>query len=484
MHSPPKFAYKGLTVIVSNPSRFDTQKLISGFAGELFDEALAPGMNRAQCDIRDLGVTAPLLPDTKCILLLGQTALSKYLPNKTLNEQRGSPFLYSNGLPSIASYLPQDCVDPQDYEGQLNPAARRDGEGYETPGEDGDLKSTHGKTSRSNYRFWLARDISKAVRICKTGIQTHPRGNINILPPERNVCQLLNETKGKHLFLDIETDCERNITCIGFGFELASIHVVPLIRFNYQSAYDRREKILQALAVAMRDNIIVCHNAMFDLWVLSDKYRIPYGRQIEDTMLMHARCFPEAEKSLGHCVSLWTDEPYHKDEGVFMPNNAEQELKLWQYNGKDILTTMLVYHNIVTYASKVPGLSESLTQVNSMIYPYLTISLTGMRYDEAKRLKMVEENDRLMTQYLRCIKLLTGGLEVLPTSNKQCNYYFGELLNYPSQGRSDRTGANQWGEKQLQKLKLKYPLNAVIDFALAYRGAQKETGSLGFTPYK
>lgn len=481
MHNSPKFSYKGLTIILSNPSRFDTQQLLSGFAGDLFNEALAPGMNKAQCDIRDLSVTLPLLPNTKCLLLLGQNALSKYLPGKTLNEQRGSPF-YVASTPSIASYLPQDAIDPQDFEGDLNSAAQRNL--YESPDDGGDFKSRHGKTSRANYRFWLQRDVSKCVRICKFGLQVPAQRGIHIYPNLQVILHVLNETKNKHLFLDIETDCDRNITCVGFGFDLDNIYVVPLLRYDYQRGYENTQRFLQALTVAMRDNITVCHNAMFDLWVLSDKYRIPFGRRIEDTMLMHHRCFPEAEKSLGHCVSLWTDEPYHKDEGVFMPNNTEQELKLWQYNAKDIAATMLVYAALESYAKTIPGLPESFAQVNSMIYPYLVTTLTGMRYDETKRAQMVEENDRLMMQYLRCIKLLTGGLEVLPASNKQCNYYFSELLNYPSQGRSMQTNANKWGEKELQKLKLKFPLNAVIDFMLAFRSVQKETGSLGFTPYK
>ncbi len=73
--------------------------------------------------------------------------------------------------------------------------------------------------------------------------------------------------------------------------------------------------MLRALAVALRDNTVVIHNALFDLFVLAYRYGIPAPPNVYDTMLAHHRLFPEVEKSLGHCISLYTDPTLSQERG-------------------------------------------------------------------------------------------------------------------------------------------------------------------------
>src|SRR5512137_1327691 len=124
MRNLPSFKYCGLTIVLSNPSRFDLRHLMTGAAGDWFnDYCLSPECNRYQCDIRTLDTleNEMLLPQTKAILFLGETCLSKVLAvNGSIHAHRGSPYLYK-GIPAIPSYLPQDCTDPKDYESTHNP---------------------------------------------------------------------------------------------------------------------------------------------------------------------------------------------------------------------------------------------------------------------------------------------------------------------------------------------------------------------------
>src|SRR6478752_6649435 len=109
---PPKFTYCGLTIIMSNPSRFDTKELLTGTGGwVLKEECLRPAVNIFQCDTRLIDDKSPLLPNTKCILLLGEKAHKLYTGrNTSVDENRGSPIIV-NGIPTITSYAPQDAVD-------------------------------------------------------------------------------------------------------------------------------------------------------------------------------------------------------------------------------------------------------------------------------------------------------------------------------------------------------------------------------------
>jgi len=486
----PKFTYNGLTIILDNPSRFDIERksLLTGFAGDWFNtECLGPDTTRWACEIRTANETAPLLSNTKAILALGNRLLvSLFSIKHSLGEQRGSPFMYRD-IPVVASYLPQDTVDIKDWEGTLNPLAFK----YEDEQEDEeDAAKSHGKTSRANFRFWLQRDTKKAIRICREGLTRRVVGTGGFRPvyyPEINkAIAHLNAHTDSTLYLDIETDYTRNLLCVGFSFGDGLIYVVPHFRYNAGLAYEgvALAKFLRALSLAMQRNIVVAHNGFgFDYVVLCWMYKVMLGRHYYDTMIAQHRCYPEVEKSLGHCISLWTDEPYHKAEGIIPPHDRQQEEQLWAYNAKDVATTQLVHKYQMEHAATVPGLIPSIDQGNSMIYPYLVTSMLGLQYDKTKLDAKIAYNDRVMTQQLRCMRLLTGK-DFLPTSPKQCIEYFHDTLGYSVVNRNPATKAPKLGEKEIQKLKLKYPENPMLDFVLAYRAVKKETGSLGFTPWK
>src|SRR6266404_270380 len=93
----PRLTYSGLTIVMSKPSRFDNQHLLSGNGGVYFNnECLKPnGVNILQCDVRLFEDNSPLIDNTKCILLLGEEAAQSWLRNKdnSLNEIRGSPYV-------------------------------------------------------------------------------------------------------------------------------------------------------------------------------------------------------------------------------------------------------------------------------------------------------------------------------------------------------------------------------------------------------
>jgi DNA polymerase I-like protein with 3'-5' exonuclease and polymerase domains len=241
-------------------------------------------------------------------------------------------------------------------------------------------------------------------------------------------------------------------------------------------------KIFQALVIAMRDNEVVCHNALFDLFILAWKYNIPVGHKIYDTMLAHHRLWPEIEKSLGHCMSHLLYEPYHKDQGIYSPATSEQEQRLWKYNANDVRATILIKEEIERIGRSYPGAIDSIRQVNRSIRPDLINTLQGIRYSEQDRQKLFSENDRLMTHYFKMCNRLVGH-EMLPSSPKQCVDYFHGELDYKVITRSARTNEPSLDKNNIYKLKLKYPDNPVLDFVLAFRRLSKESGTLKFTPW-
>jgi hypothetical protein len=505
LRSKPKVNYCGLTIILSNASRFDKADLLTGQAGWFFSErCLRPDFNRYQCDVRIKEDTSELLPNTKAVLLLGESAAQDWLKNKenTLNEIRGSPYVI-NGIPHIASYFPQDCVDFKDYESTHNPLASNftGDEDYEKDDNDDDSpldeKRRHGRTKRRNFGFWLIKDCLKIKHILKYGLPEVKEPEYIIYPNSEIVIKLLTSTKNQTIYFDCETDTDFNITCFAFSFDSKKIYVVPCLLPDYSHAYSSLPRIYMALSVAIRDNITVAHNgANFDFFVLAYKYKIAINK-VYDTLVSMHRCFPEQEKSLGHGTSLWTWERFHKDLGDVPYNNLTNANKVWLYCGKDVFTMALIKEAIDVYASKTPGVKESIEQANASIRPYLITSLQGIRFNKEMRDNIIRTNDRLMMQYIRWLDILVGkdtlklirgkGKSAMPSSNPQCVKYFHDLLGYPiiSKGKVRKNGTTgpSLGKKNLFKLRLKVE-NPVIDICIAYRELAKETGALSFTPWK
>lgn len=490
---------------MANPSRFDLEhhELLSATGGWFFrSECLAAAKsNIMRVEVRLKEDQSPYLPGTKAVLVLGADAYDALLGRdrtNSLGEVRGSVFMHK-GIPHIPSYLPQDTQDIKDYESEHNTLlANVDRSEPETT-----LKSIradkrrHGVTSRANWRFFLKLDTKKAVAIAKNGGVVPPPDFLpeyRLYPGFDEILDVLHTKKDCDMYVDIETDSNYQVKCVGLSFNENPIYVIPLIDWNYNHAYPALHQLLRGLAISFRDNRVIAHNgSSFDWIVLAWKYGIPFPRRPYDTMLASHRCYPEIEKSLGHCTSIWTYEPFHKDEGTGAYQTAEQARQLWQYCGKDIYTMMLIHRAIDRYAATIPGLTASIQQANDSIRSYMLMTLMGLHYKQEKLNAIMHENDALMMQYLRCIDLLIGEEAVsrlrkksksgMPGSNAQCCEYFHEMLDYPVVQRSKKTGGSSLAKKAMYLLRLKHD-NPVIDFILAYRELAKESGSLKFTPWR
>ena len=489
LYHPPKFTYSGLTIVLSNPSRFDTTRLLSANGGMFFDnECLRPYLNRHQCDIRLATDTRPLLPNTKAILLLGVTAFQRFFPLKyeegILNKVRGTPLYTDDGILAIATFFPQDAVDKANHEENLNIWNKLNKQELASLSKKIDEKKRYGITSRSNYSFWIKKDTHKLINLMQNGVPESPKFEYVIYPNSKDIIDYLYSVSNTNVYLDIETNSDKRITCFAIHSPNNPVYVVPIVNHLYELAYEELvlAKIFRGLSRVFQHNTVVTHNgAGFDLWVLAINYKVIIGNNLYDTMLANHRIFPYIEKSLGHCVSLWTNEPFHKDEANFAFGSQAQAEALWKYCGKDVSTMRLVHEAQLAYAKKIPGLLESIKQVNASIRPYMLVSFKGIRYRPEKVVELMSENDRLMMQYLRAIKTLVGK-ELLPTSSKQCIEYFHEELGYPVIARSKKTKKPSLDGKALYKLLLKHP-NPVINLVLAYRELSTETGKLKFIPW-
>lgn len=474
-HDPPLLPYSGLCFVLSHPSRFDNNRLISGYISKFFDQCIQP-FSRLNISIRTLSYPGGFIPNTKVVVLMGREAQQVHIPNLNLNEARGNVYTI-NGVHYIATYLPQDCSDRINYEDPQEDDDKDD----KDEAKEKDLSPTR----RRNYRFWFYNDIKKAIRILQNKI-TIPRPEYKIFPNSSAVIHLLNNTHDSDLFLDIETNSNYSITVLSFSFGNTTIWTIPFIRYTGILAYDQTQlcKILRALSNSFTRNNVVIHNSLFDLFILLWRYKIPPPRRVSDTMLMHHRLYPEVEKSLGHCISLYLYEEFHKGTGVYEPRTPDQEQKLWMYNARDVFTLASIYYEIQRNA-KESNLLSSMDRVNSFILPYLLLSFQGCMVDHKYKGEQLIELQNKQTQYLRILKHLIG-YDIEKISPKRVAVYLYEYLRLPKPNPKWIDGQISHSELTssgtLYKLLLTRNIPAV-KVILGYRSLGKKAGFLKFEEF-
>ena len=495
MKLQPAAPYSGLAIILSQPSRFDLREgyPLSGAAGLYFrSECIGSRLFLDSFVMDCFHEICPLPEGTKVVLLLGIRACKRYIPEAFsrpglgLHSLRGTP-VHKDGITYIPSYSPQETFDVQPYEQEKNPClngeiedlyGEESFEDEEEAGEDGNTKDLT-NTRQRNWRYWLTQDCNKAKCILRDGYQHEEleEHRLCLKPAMSYIVAKLNELTTKdNLYLDIETDADLNVLCIGLGFDDESVCVIPLLDYNYAPAYpfSKLGIFLKALQAAFLRAQVVIHNSHFDLFVLAHKYNLTPPIRVWDTMLVQHRINPEPEKSLGHCISLYTSLPYHKDEGVFQPHNSAQQESLMRYNAKDVFAMRLIHVAQEMLARRDTGLWSSIQEANASVVPYLVNSLHGILVDVDQLNAQTKKNDALLVQYQRVINTLVGPrVNLLPSSSQSCAKYFHDLLRYKVVKRTD-TGAPSVDEGALYQIALAYPDNIVVPFTIAYRGTLKE----------
>lgn len=459
MRTPPQISYNGITIILDKPSRFDKDVLLSGLAGQWFEEECLAPNKLDNCDIRDLSEEYALLPNTKLAILLGKNC-------NTSNSPPGYPMIYK-GVAAVNAFAPQDCVDFRNIESE-------DEESDDDKYSEKETKDEY-PTRRVNYRFWtkwFTRKLLYAKYI------KEPNPTIVPYPRLQDVCNILDRTSNQNLYLDIETSRQhRSITCIGFSTDetFPNIYVVPVYRYDSTPAYSDFYKFHRALSLASQRNQFVIHNAGFDLVVLNFFYHILLPKQVYDTMLAQHRCFPEAEKSLSHCIAAWTWQPYHKNVSTEVYSRAGEE-KMWEYNGRDVFNLRLIKAAQEYYAEQIHGLSNSIDQANRSLLPYIEMERIGLRLNQLKLSQTARKLELHISQLSRIISILIGDSNFNARSPVQCAKFFHDRLNYPVVKKGD-TGKPKMGRKQLYQLLLKHK-NPVIPFIIKYRELCKDLSML------
>lgn len=397
-------------------------------------------------------------PRATHIVLCGDAAAR--LANVSLNN-RGLIVLYHN-LPTVYTFHPLDCIDIQDYES--------DDDTDDADDAAGDSKDA-APTRRPNFRFWFRADVAKLLA---------PR---RAVPPFINhaidIASLPLPNPESYLYLDIETHpSSSTIQCLSIALDNGPVYSQTV--YNYRGdLVCAGARLARWLVRAFARATVVAHNAAFDTMFLAHYHGIRPPNRIHDTMLMWHRLFPEADKSIAHVISYFTNEPYHKDQsGTFYPRNVHQQNQLLRYNARDVYTLRLIHRAMLA------RWNPSMEQVTTSQPDYLFAGYRGFSLAHARREWHKQNLASQMAGFERILRILTGRADLNPRSNKQIGEYLYDSaagLAYECRSRTD-SGAPAVDTATIYKLLIAHPRNIALTTLLHYRKVSKQLSMLDFEP--
>jgi uracil-DNA glycosylase family 4 len=339
-----------LMVVGEAPGKHEDEQGIPfvGPTGGMLDNALfKAGIHRSECYLTNVVKYRPPLNDFKklhligvsledcirelweneidrlkpnCILAVGNEALKATTGYDGILNYRGSILRSKNGLTKVVP--------------TVHPAALFS----RSTGEDEDRETKGGLDW--TYLKLIEADIARAVEESHTSTLELPSRTLSIAHSSLDLYRFFREyEKLDKAASDIESiNCVP--VCIGFAFNRHHAISVPLLRkIGKHPLTDMGDNELdecwKIIDEQLRRLKIVGHNFMYDEYKLNlIGFEIP--TVYSDTLIKTRVIFPELPIKKLHVVSsLWTREPFYKEEGKEFKLGKSKIDQLLLYNGKD-----------------------------------------------------------------------------------------------------------------------------------------------------
>jgi len=343
---------------------------------------------------------------------------------------------------------------------------------------------------------WIARSVQyqeifiSSHIICDTVIP-HIRGTTGreydklIRPDISQVVTFLRQIDSPFV-IDIETRAG-SIACIGFAAIIQgstrSICVpIQTTTGPYFSLEDELTFWQEFQAVALKYQMIG-HNIFYDLAWLREFGITPID--IEDTMILFHRLFPELPKGLDF-VNMWFNGrwiSYYKDDGKTWGRN-QPDLKLWEYNLLDCIATLWAFMDMMRLVHTRPyrqPWANYQRYTRSQFPIAFEMQTLGMPADEVGLMfakgVLVAELDKVRQR----LEILSDGKLVIKAGGKKISdqqvatYVYGELKLPTKYNR--KTKSVTVDEDALVELLIQFPDLEVLKAINAERKISKALSS-------
>ncbi len=218
---------------------------------------------------------------------------------------------------------------------------------------------------------------------------------------------LLQCMKSPEVGFDIEVMNEE-ISCMSFSINPKYGISIPFV-FDGNDYFtpDQELMIWKLAARLLSDPNIkkVGQNFIFDMSFVLRSYGI-IVRNYECTMIGQAITYPDYPKGLDFITSIYTREPYYKDDGKKWMKTGGSYHKFWTYNAKDSLVCQEAFPQIMEKVTQQNNF-ETYDEQRRLIHPLMFMQARGMRMDvEGLREASRQAEEKLTEKILEMSKLV------------------------------------------------------------------------------
>lgn len=308
------------------------------------------------------------------------------------------------------------------------------------------------------FRYRIVSDLKRAKEESLSPTITLPKRNLIIDPSYSDVMDYMKFIGTKERFAtDIEA-LNHQVSCFCLTPSWNESMCIPLIAEGGQHRWTEEEEadIWSAYAALMGDSEIkkINQNILFDIHFLFQQMGIRTRGPLGDPMIAHHILYPDFPKGLDFLCSVWTREPYYKDDGKMWRKPWEDLHRFWEYNARDGAIAIEVLDALEPELDK--GYRETYEQTMAMIEPLTYMMTVGMKVDR-ERLEETKEQVKKRLQKAEADLVSVSEREFSPYSPKQCIEYF-----YVTKGIkpyiSHKTGRPTTDDKAMARIVRRYNL--------------------------
>lgn len=307
------------------------------------------------------------------------------------------------------------------------------------------------------WRYLIINDMEKAKRQMGFPELRESKRNIIINPKYHDVMEYLHETTSLSRFAtDLEV-INHQTNCFCICPDPKEVMVIP-IADEFGDAWwteDQEIEIWKIYAELMGNPKIAKVNQnliCFDVPFLLQQNNIYTDGPLYDTMIAQKILYPDFKKGLDTICSLYTDEPYYKDEGKMWKGMGGDMEQFWRYNGKDGYIALESWDKLAEEMT-ADGYWPTYERRARLARPLQYMTIRGMRVDHDALRRTATDIDRKISEKEK--ELATTAKEPFnPSSPKQCQEYFYGLLGIPPYKSS--TGTVTTDDKAMARIYRRY----------------------------
>jgi uracil-DNA glycosylase family 4 len=256
------------------------------------------------------------------------------------------------------------------------------------------------------------------------------------------------DSLGDPISVDIETVGMETIACVGISDRADRAICIPFRGGRLlpsELAY-----VWRRLDTLFRSRGIIGQNIQFDLTRL-ERYGFRFPRIAFDTMLAHHLLYPEFDHDLGFITSIYTNEPYYKDE---------ISTDLWPYNCKDAACTYEAYQGLTKELQQANQEEYFHEHVMSLIRPIMKMQDQGFVLD-VPALHTARKRMDLEREYLQLKLEESLGFPINVKSPPDLRHLFHDILRLPKI-KTTKTGQISTDEDTIRQLAFNHGEHAPV----------------------